>query len=237
MKTSALNSLLDECRASKSSEVLAAAVDRVAAAIGGVRAERAKLDGQLQDAIVGGGDTGKVHAAIAGLDQQLKDLEAAETGFTQRRDELVKLEAAAELQALRDRHALETEQVAAHAKRLRAATDELWRIATEGEKLVRQHDRTVGDLESLGERRLQRAAAVLRTNIGERPAPSSAMGFSEYGKQVFTLLSQILALNPANLMRARLTRRQNGRLGATFEAKDHATEAYMDQVRNIRAGN
>lgn len=235
MKTSMLNALLDECRASKSSDVLAAAVDKVATAIVTVRAERAKLDGQLQDAIVGGGDTGKVHTAIAGLDQQLKDLEAAETGFTQRRDELVKIEAAADLQALRDRYALETEQVANHGKKLRAATDELWRIASEGEKLVRHHDRTVSELESLGDRRLQRAAAVLRENIGPRPAPSSAMGFSEYGKQVFTLLSQILTLNPANLLRARLTRRQNGRLGESFQAKDHATEAYMDQVLSARA--
>lgn len=61
------------------------------------------------------------------------------------------------------------------------------------------------------------------------------MGLSEYGKQMFALLGQILSLNPANLMRARLTRRQNGRLGESFQAKDHATEVYMEQVRNLRA--
>jgi hypothetical protein len=48
-------------------------------------------------------------------------------------------------------------------------------------------------------------------------------------------VSEILELNPANLMRARLTRRRNGRLGESFEHKDHATEAYMDQVRDIKA--
>ena len=73
----------------------------------------------------------------------------------------------------------------------------------------------MGELEGLGKRQLQRASAVLRENVGDRPAPSSAMGFSEYGKQIFTLLSQILALNPANLMRARLSRRQSGRFDET----------------------
>lgn len=236
MKSSILNALLDECRASTASKVLQGAVDKVAAAIGTVRADRAKLEGQLQDAILAGKDTGKVHAAIAELDQQLMDLEAAQTGFSQRRDEVAKQEAEAAKTALLERHRLETEQVADVGRRIRAAADAFWQLTAESEKLVRQHDRTVGALESLGERRLQRAAAVLRTNLGERPAPSSAMGFSEYGKQVFTLLSQILALNPANLMRARLTRRQNGRLGESFAAKDHAAEAFMDQVRNIRAG-
>ncbi|MEY9157341.1 hypothetical protein [Bradyrhizobium japonicum] len=237
MKTTALNALLDECRGAQTSDDLAAAVDKVDAMAASVRAERAKLDGQLQDAILAGRDTGRIHSAIAELDARLKDLEAAQTGFGQRRDELAKQEAEATRAALLERHALETGQVAAAGQRLRAAADAFLQLTAETEKLVRQHDRTVGELESLGERRLQRSAAVLRANLGERPAPSIAMGFSEYGKQVFTLLSQILALNPANLMRARLTRRQNGRLGESFEHKDHATEAYMDQVRNIRAGN
>jgi hypothetical protein len=53
---------------------------------------------------------------------------------------------------------------------------------------------------------------------------------------VFILLSQILARNPASLMRARLSRRQSGRFGESFAAKDLATEAFMDQVRNLKAG-
>ncbi|RTE92827.1 hypothetical protein D6B98_15235 [Bradyrhizobium sp. LVM 105] len=65
--------------------------------------------------------------------------------------------------------------------------------------------------------------AVLRDNVGEAPTPSGKLGLSEYGKQVFTFVWQILTLGPSNLMRARLTRRQNGRLGE-FQAKDHATE-------------
>lgn len=237
MKANALNSLLEECRASRTSDDLGTAVRKVDEMAASVRAERAKLEGQLQDAILAGKDTSKIHSAIADLGQQLMDLEAAQGGFSQRRDELAKQEAEATRRALLERHALETEQVADVGRRLRAAADAFLQISGEAEKLVRQHDRTVGDLESLGERRLQRAAAVLRDNIGERPAPSSAMGFSEYGKQVFTFVSQILKLNPSNLMRARLTRRQNGRLGESFEHRDHATEAYMDQVRNIRAGD
>jgi len=234
MKSAALSALLDECRTGRTSDELSAAVDKVDAMAATVRAERAKLEGQLQDTILAGKDTGKIHAALADLGQQLMDLEAAQTGFSQRRDELAQQEAEAAKKALLERHALETGQVADAGRRLRAAADAFLQLTAETEKLVRQHDRTVGQLEGLGERRLQRAAAVLRDNIGERPAPSRAMGFSEYGKQVFTLLGQILALNPANLMRARLTRRQNGRLGESFQAKDHAVEAYMDQVRNLR---
>jgi hypothetical protein len=60
-----------------------------------------------------------------------------------------------------------------------------------------------------GERRLQRASLVLETALA-------------------------VALNPANLMRARLSRRQNGRFGESFAAKDHAVEALMSQVRNLR---
>lgn len=237
MKTTALNTLINECRDARTSDELASGVAKVEAMAASIRADRAKLDGQLQDTILANKDTGKVHAAIADLGQQLMDLEAAQTCFSQRRDELAKQEAEAARTALLERHALETEQVAHVGRRLRAAADAFWQLTAESEKQIRQHDRTVGQLESLGERRLQRAAAVLRENIGERPAPSSAMGLSEYGKQVFTLLSQILALNPANLLRARLTRRQNGRLGESFQAKDHATEAYMDQVKNMRAGS
>lgn len=236
MKISALNALLDECRGARTSDELAAAVGKVDAIAATVRAERAKLDGQLREAILGGRDTGKIHTTIADLDQQLRDLEAAQTGFSQRRDELAKQEAEATRAALLERHARETEQVADAGRRLRAAADEFLKEAMGTEKLVRQHDRTVGELESLGERRLHRAAAVLRDSIGELPAPSIKLGLSEYGKQVFTFVSQILKLSPSNLMRARLTRRQNGRLGESFQAKDHATEAFMDQVRNIRAG-
>jgi hypothetical protein len=172
---------------------------------------------------------------MAQLDQDLMTLEAARAGFSQKQVDVQKAEEAATRRALLDRHAVENQQVAEHGKKLRAAADELWRLASEGEKALRQHGRTVDELEGMGERRLQRASAVLRESIGERPAPSTAMNFSEYGKQVFTLLSQILALNPANLMRARLSRRQSGRFGEGFQARDHATEAFMDQVRSTRA--
>lgn len=235
MKTTALNTLIDECRGARTSDELASGVAKVEAMAASIRADRAKLDGQLREAVVAGRDTGKVHAAIADLGQQLKDLEAAQTGFSQRRGELAKREAEAERQALLDRHALETEQVAAAGQRQRAIVDALLQEAMAAEKLVRQHNRTRDELESLGERRLPRAATVLRDNIGELPAPSIRLGLSEYGKQAFTKLCEFLELNPGNLMRARLTRRQNGRLGESFQAKDHATEAFMDQVKNIRA--
>ncbi|MCA1467223.1 hypothetical protein I6F09_04890 [Bradyrhizobium sp. IC3195] len=235
MKANALNSLLEECRSSKTSDDLGTAVRKVDEMAASVRAERAKLDGQLQETILAGRDTGKIHGTIADLDQQLRDLEAAQTGFSQRRDEMAKQETEAARAALKERLALETDQVADIGRRIRAAADVLLELTAEGEKLVRQHDRTVGELESLGERRLERAATVLRENIGQPPAPSGKMGLSEYGRQVFTLVSQILKLSPSYLLRGRLTRRQNGRLGESFAAKDHATEALMDQVRSVRS--
>lgn len=130
---------------------------------------------------------------------------------------------------LLEQHALETEQLAAAGRRKRAAVDALLKEAMATEKLVRQHDRTVGELESLGERRLHRAAAVLRDSVGELAAPSIKLGLSEYGKQVFTKVCEVLKLYPGNLMQARLTRGQNG-LGESFQAKDHVTEAFTDQV-------
>ena len=236
MKATALQSFLDECRAADTSDAIGEVIDQIEQKIGTMHADRAKLDGQLQEVIVAGRDSARIYTAIAQLDQDVMTLEAARAGFSQKQADVRKREAEAAKRSLLDRHAAETQQVADQGKKLRAAADEFWRLAAEGEKLVRQHDRTVGELESLGERRLQRASAVLRDNIGPRPAPSSAMNLSEYGKQVFTLLSQILALNPANLMRARLSRRQGGRFGESFQAKDHATDAFMDQVRNARAG-
>jgi hypothetical protein len=153
-------------------------------------------------------------------------LEAAHAGFSQKQADLRKREEAAAKRSLLDRHASELKQVADEGKQLRAEADALWDRTAKIEKLVRQNDRTVADLECLGERRLQRASAVLRDAIGDRPAPSTRLGLSEYGKYVFELLSQILALNPSNLMRARLSPRQSGRFGESFQAKDHATEAF-----------
>jgi hypothetical protein len=117
------------------------------------------------------------------------------------------------------RHAAESQEVAAFGKRMRAVADEFWQMASDGERLIKQHDRTVGELEGLGEPRLKRAAAVLSENVGEM-LPSTSANASEYGKRVFTLLQQILEMNPSHLMRARLTRRQAGRFGESFQARD-----------------
>lgn len=54
--------------------------------------------------------------------------------------------------------------------RLPAVADALLKEAAEAEKLTRQHDRTVGELEALGERRLVRAGALLRDRPGALPA-------------------------------------------------------------------
>lgn len=234
MKAPPMDTFLDDCREAKTSDEIGGVVEQIEQRIATMRAARAGVEGQLQEAIVAGRDPGKIHTAIAQMDQDLMTLEAARGGFSQKQEDVRKVEVAATRQALLDRLAVEGQQVSEHGKKLRAATDEVWRLACEGEKAIRQHDRTVDQLEALGERRLQRASALLRQSIGERLAPSAILNFSEYGKQVFTLLGQILSLNPANLLRARLSRRQAGRFGESFQAKDHATEAYMGQVKNAR---
>jgi hypothetical protein len=47
-------------------------------------AGRAKLDGQLQETIVGARDPGRIYTAIAQLDQDVMTLEAARAGFSQK---------------------------------------------------------------------------------------------------------------------------------------------------------
>ena len=69
---------------------------------------------------------------MAQLDQDLMTLEAARAGFSQKQVDVQKAEEAATRRALLDRHAVENQQVAEHGKKLRAAADELWRLASEG---------------------------------------------------------------------------------------------------------
>jgi|SRR3954468_16142386 hypothetical protein len=158
-------------------------------------------------------------------------------GFRRKQGDVLKLEAEAKRRALLDRLAHEAQQVTEHGMKFRPAAERVFQLASEGEAVLHQYGRTVEELEGLGERRLQPASALLRESIGDRPPPSTAMNFSEYGKEVFLLLSQILALNPANLMRARLSRRQNGRFGESFQARDRATGALVGQVKNARAAS
>jgi short subunit dehydrogenase-like uncharacterized protein len=60
--------------------------------MGATRAERAGMDGQLQEAIVAGRDSGKIRTVIAQLDQDLLTLEAARSGFSQKQDDVRKVE-------------------------------------------------------------------------------------------------------------------------------------------------
>ena len=59
---------------------------------GTMPARRAKMEGQLQEAIVAGRDPGKVYTAIAQADQDLMTLEAARAGFSQKQAEVRKAE-------------------------------------------------------------------------------------------------------------------------------------------------
>ena len=72
-----LQAFLEECRAAGSSDEIGLVVDQIESKTGTMRAERAKMEGQLQEAIVAGRDPGKVYTAIAQADQDLMTLEAA----------------------------------------------------------------------------------------------------------------------------------------------------------------
>ncbi len=124
--------------------------------------DRSKLKDQLEDAMVSGRDPAKIHLAIAQLDKDTLEAETACRGFSQKQKDVRKAEQVASRGALLERHAVETQQVAELGKKMRTLTDEFSSLASEAEKVIRQHGRTVDELESLGERRLARVCGVAR---------------------------------------------------------------------------
>jgi hypothetical protein len=226
MKAPTLHSFLEECRAAKTSDEIGLVVDQIEQKISTMRADRSKFDGQLQEAIVGGRDPGKVHTAIAQLDQDLMTLEAARAGFSQKQADALKLEDANAKADLIGKHRQQSDDLEVVAKEF-AATIEKARVA--GARLAglaKQHERTVGELEALGERRLSRASGIIRSAIGE---VRRADGVSEYGRRIDIGLEQVLSDNPSIMRRAQIMRR--GRVGETNLARDLATEGWMKLAR------
>jgi hypothetical protein len=149
MKAPTLHSFLEECRAAKTSNEIGLVVDQIETKIGTMRAERAKSDGQLQEAIVAGRDPGKIHTAIAQLDQDLMTLEAARSGFSQKQADARKLEDADAKNALIGKHRQQSDELEAATKEFAAAGEKMRAVGAKLAALAKQHERTVGELEAL----------------------------------------------------------------------------------------
>jgi hypothetical protein len=84
MKAPTLQSFLEECRAAKTSEALGGVIAQIECRREALRVDRDGLARSLEGAIVAGRAPGKVHTAIAQMDQDLMTLEAAQAGFGQK---------------------------------------------------------------------------------------------------------------------------------------------------------
>jgi hypothetical protein len=230
-KAPTLQTFLEECRAAKTSGEIGTVLDQIEHKIGAMRAERSRFDGQLQETIVAGRDPGKIHTAVAQLDQDLMTLQAALAGFSQKQAVVRKLEEGAETAALVNRSVSLGKDLAA-ATTLAAASivnarAEFALVAD----LVKQLDRTNADLEARNHAVTARPSSIVRNAIGTVPI---CTGGTEYGRRVDISLSEILKMNPGQLMRARDTLRQRGRFNESNAFKDHAVEALLSQAHDIQ---
>jgi hypothetical protein len=231
MKANTLHSFLEECRAAKTSGEIGQAVERIETKIGAVRADRTKFDGQLQEAIVAGSDPGKIHTAIAQVDQDLMTLEAARAGFSQRQEDARKREEGEKVKALVDRHASESAELEAATQEFAAAMEKARATGARVAGLAKQHGRTVDELEALKlGRPFTPASSIIRGGIGQVRGGS---GETEYGRRIDIGMAEVLSDNPAIRVRAMVHRR--GRVGETNMARDMATEGWMKLAKNIEA--
>jgi hypothetical protein len=188
--------------------------------------ERTALEAQLQQAIMAGRDTGKLHTSIDQLTHSLRDLQSAHDGYSRRREQLSKQEEAESKQALIVKHRQQSDDLEAATKEFAAAIEKARVVGSNVAGLARQHERTVGELEALGERRLSRASGIIRNTIGKVRRGDDV---SEYGRRIDIGLEEVISDNPSILRRAQVLRR--GRVGETNEARDMATEGWMKLAR------
>ena len=94
--------------------------------------------------------------------------------------------------------------------------------------LAKQHERTMGELEALGERRLSRTSGIIRNTIGE---VRRGDGVFEYGRRIDIGLEEVLSDNPSIMRRAQIMRR--GRVGESNMARDMATEGWMQLAKDV----
>ena len=125
MKAPTLHGFLEECRAANTSDEIGGAVEQIEQKIGTMRAERAGIEGQLQEAIVAGRDPGSTATAIAQLDQDLITLEAARAGgFSQKQEDARRLEDANAKNALLSKHGHKISGVGGRRERVRGGHGE-----------------------------------------------------------------------------------------------------------------
>jgi len=230
MKATALDEFLTECRAASTSAAISQVVDQIEQKIGAVHADRAKLDGQLQEAIIAGRDAGKIHSAIAQLDQDVMTLEAARAGFSRKQADVEKAEREAEDRALQDKHRKQSAELTAAFQELASTGEQMRAIVAKVAAIARDHDRTVMSMEARKLRPEKRVSAIARETVGD---VRTGAGVTEYGRRADILLAEVLSMNPAQLMRLRDARRQAGRFGESYQARDHAVENLLAQAKDI----
>jgi hypothetical protein len=212
MKATTLQSFLEECRAASTSDAIGAVVDQIETMIAASAGERAKLDGQLGEAVVAGRDPGKIHTAIAQLNQDVMTLEAARAGFSQKQVDVLKQEERAALDDLKRRYEAIGAELEADVKdaaaMVEAARIAFAKVADTAKRRGRMFD--------------EPASAIMRNAIGEIRRGD---GVTEYGRRVDIGFAEILADNPSIMRRAQVMRR--GRVGETNQARDMATEGWM----------
>jgi hypothetical protein len=221
-----LQSFLEECRAAKTSDEIGAVVGQIEQRIAGMRAERSKFDGQLQEAIVAGRDPGKIHTAIAQADQDLMTLEAARAGFSQKQADVRKAEGDQEIKSLIEKQAQLTGALEAAARDFHRDVETARASAALTANLADQHARIGMRLEAAKQRPGRPASSIIRDTIGPVRRPE---GKSEYGRRVDIAFADILVDNPSNMVRAMRLRR--GRPGETNEARDMATEGWLNLAK------
>jgi hypothetical protein len=145
-------------------------------------------------------------------------LEAARAGFSQKQADARKLEDANAKNALIAEHRQQSDELEAATKEFATAIEKARATGARVAGLAKQHDRTFGELEALGERRLSRASGIIRNTIGE---VRRGDGVSEYGRRIDIGLEEVLSDNPSIMRRAQILRR--GRVGETNHARDMAT--------------
>jgi hypothetical protein len=229
-KAPTLQSFLEDCRAAKTSGEIGTVLDQIEHKIGTMRAERSKFDGQLQEAIVAGRDPGKIHTSVAQLDQDLMTLQAALGGFSQRQADVSGAEDDADTAALVNKSVSLGRDLAAATTLAAASIVKARAEFSQVADLVKQLDRTNAQLEARNQAVTARPAGIVRSAIGPVPL---CTGGTEYGRRVDVTLSEILKMNPGQLMRARDTRRQRGWFNESTEFKDVAVEAHLARAKDI----
>jgi hypothetical protein len=137
-----------------------------------------------------------------------------------------RLEDASAKNVLLSKHGQQSQELEAARKEFAAAMEKARATVARVAGLAKKQERTVVQLEALGERRLAKASGIIRAAIGE---VRRGDGVSEYGRRIDIAIEGVLTDNPSNMARAMRLRR--GRPGETNEARDMATEGWVNLSR------